>query len=380
MMLSTMKPSGAAVFPFAGSLSHPAASQSPAPPSSIPAVVVSPDRKTETPTNPGSTRPLLSTPFGSTGSRKNSKKPKRPLTAYHIYFQIEREFIIQTLAGEDADKSIHEGKIFFHDVPERYINTKLSPDWYFGPGKRAKRKHRKQHGKIGFLELSRLITSRWAKLEETNPDIKQFVSRIAKQETDEYKRELKEYKENLTKNMIVPAVISKSSSSMKQQSAPQLHRQVTVMMPQHQMMEYQQTTSPRSPSFPYGASQPGEDISFMKKPVQLHQEVNQPQNEVEYSYQQRIPMWGKSQPKDDFDYCISLIDSNTKALPKQQPCRPASPAFLDPLMFLDHKSDEACTYNEPAAKKQPIEDSRTLNFVDICDDDILSMWNATNCD
>ena len=50
-MLSTMKPSGAAVFPYAGSLSHPAASQSPAPPSSIPAVVVSPDRKTETPTN-----------------------------------------------------------------------------------------------------------------------------------------------------------------------------------------------------------------------------------------------------------------------------------------------------------------------------------------
>mmetsp|Transcript_20174 Transcript_20174/g.34147 ORF Transcript_20174/g.34147 Transcript_20174/m.34147 type:complete len:152 (-) Transcript_20174:1415-1870(-) len=151
-------------------------------------------------------------------------------------------------------------------------------------------------------------------------------------------------------------------------------------MPQHQMMEYQQT-SPRSPSFPYGASQPGEeDISFMKKPVQLHQEVNQPQNEVEYSYQQRTPMWGKSQPKDEFDYCISLIDSNTKALPKQQPCRPASPAFLDPLMFLDHKSDEACTYNEPAAKKQPVDDSHTLNFVDICDDDILSMWNATNCE
>eukprot|EP00574_Skeletonema_japonicum_P005590 CAMPEP_0201727988 /NCGR_PEP_ID=MMETSP0593-20130828/14418_1 /ASSEMBLY_ACC=CAM_ASM_000672 /TAXON_ID=267983 /ORGANISM="Skeletonema japonicum, Strain CCMP2506" /LENGTH=138 /DNA_ID=CAMNT_0048219961 /DNA_START=109 /DNA_END=521 /DNA_ORIENTATION=- len=82
------------------------------------------------------------------------KKPMRPLTAYHIYFQIEREFIIQTLSGEDADKSIFEGKNCLNDVPKRYINTKLSPDWYLGPGKRAKRKHRKQHGKIGFLELS----------------------------------------------------------------------------------------------------------------------------------------------------------------------------------------------------------------------------------
>lgn len=38
------------------------------------------------------------------------KKPMRPLTAYHIFFQIEREFIIQTTAGEDADKSIHDNK------------------------------------------------------------------------------------------------------------------------------------------------------------------------------------------------------------------------------------------------------------------------------
>eukprot|EP00984_Skeletonema_dohrnii_P015453 scaffold6686_cov73-Skeletonema_dohrnii-CCMP3373.AAC.3 len=89
-----------------------------------------------------------STPARSASTLSNGevpKKPMRPLTAYHIYFQIEREFIIQTLSGKDADKSIHEGKKCLDDVPERYINTKLSPDWYFGPGKRAKRKHRKQH-------------------------------------------------------------------------------------------------------------------------------------------------------------------------------------------------------------------------------------------
>ena len=86
-------------------------------------------------------------------------KPMRPLTSYHMYFQLEREFILQGMDGDDADKSIHDNKVYFLDyVPERYRNIKLSPQWYFGPGKRQKRKHRKQHGKIGFMELSRMIS------------------------------------------------------------------------------------------------------------------------------------------------------------------------------------------------------------------------------
>jgi hypothetical protein len=121
-------------------------------------------------------------------------KPMRPLTAYHIYLQIEKEFIVQTMDGEEADKSMHDNKVYLDYVPERYRQIKLSPDWYFGPGKRqTKRKHRKAHGKIGFQELSRMISSRWAKLEETNPDIKRFVKKIADQELAEYRRDMAEY-------------------------------------------------------------------------------------------------------------------------------------------------------------------------------------------
>ena len=157
-------------------------------------IVVSPDRNPRLATSPSPSHQSLSLPLidgrhcntpAIVSPRKNPRKPKRPLTAYHIYFQIEREFIIQTMDGEDADRTMHEGKIFFNDVPKRYRDTRLSPDWYFGPGKRAKRKHRKQHGKIGFHELSRVITSRWNKLDETDPEIKQFVSRLADQEMNE---------------------------------------------------------------------------------------------------------------------------------------------------------------------------------------------------
>ncbi len=327
----------------------------------------------------------------SLSTRKNLKKPKRPLTAYHIYFQIEREFIIQTMAGEDADKSIHEGKIFFHDVPKRYINIKLSPDWYFAPGKREKRKHRKQHGKIGFLELSRVITSRWAKLEETDPDIKQFVLKLAKQEYEEYKRELKEYRENL----VVPTIISKSKSSVsitKQQSASRMHHQAAMMMPHH-MMEFQQTHPGALisfyPFYGYGANQygngtnqPNEVRSFVNSPVQFHQEVDRLQNDYEYSYQPRTFMWGNPQPKDDFDDCVaSLIDNNTEAWsePEQHPrCYRRVSASPSPLSFLDHKSDQSIHEEPAAAKSHRVNHSDSLKFVDICDEDIFSMWNSTN--
>ncbi len=139
-------------------------------------------------------------------------KPMRPLPAYYIYLQIEKEFIIQSIPGKDADKSIHDDKVYLDNVPERYRQTKLSPDWY----KRKKRKHRKQHGKIGFKELTSMVASRWADLEKTNPDIKRFVQNIAERELMEYHREMKEYVEQMKAITIHNApVFSKSKKFRK---------------------------------------------------------------------------------------------------------------------------------------------------------------------
>ncbi|KAL3826546.1 hypothetical protein ACHAXA_003610 [Cyclostephanos tholiformis] len=149
-------------------------------------------------------------------------KPMRPLTAYHIFFQIERELIIQTSEGEIANKSSLDNKVYLDDVPQRYKNIRLLPDWYAGPGKRKKRKHRKQHGKIGFLELSRVISARWAELDVIDPETKAFVQKIAQTEIDEYYRDMKRYKE-LTKGMLPmmsnltagPAAVPKRSAEKR---------------------------------------------------------------------------------------------------------------------------------------------------------------------
>lgn len=148
------------------------------------------------------------------------KKPMRPLTGYHIFFQLEREYVIQSLTGDDADQSAADGKACIPDVPVRYRDTRLSPDWYAGPGKRQKRKHRKQHGVISFLELSRVISQRWAQLEQVDPEAKAFVTAIAKRELDEYYEEMREYKELVKDLDIVPEKKqSKKKSSPKRKSS-----------------------------------------------------------------------------------------------------------------------------------------------------------------
>lgn len=159
-----------------------------------------------------STTPKTPSPsLTKSNSAKPTAKPQRPLTAYHIFFQIEREYIIQTTAGPNP-KDDPEKKLL-RNVPDRYAATKLRPDWYAGPGKRQKRKHRKSHGKIGFFELSSLISTRWATLEQSHPDVKKFVHDVAAKELDEYKEEMEQWK--LAENIPLDPPVAKKTARKK---------------------------------------------------------------------------------------------------------------------------------------------------------------------
>jgi len=80
--------------------------------------------------------------------KKPKGKPKRPLSAYNIFFKEERERILQTLPkkGEDVDSKEEE------EAGDDGTNGK-------------KRKRASPHGKIGFENLAKTIGKRWRELD-----------------------------------------------------------------------------------------------------------------------------------------------------------------------------------------------------------------------
>ena len=283
------------------------------------------------------------------------KKPMRPLTAYHIFFQIEREFIIQTTAGEDADKSIHDNKVYLNDVPQRYGNIKLLPDWYAGPGKRKKRKHRKQHGKIGFLELSRVIAARWAQLEQIDPETKGFVKRVANQELDEYYHEMKHYKE-LTKDLMPGAAKSVPRPAPKKKAEKRINKNPSLPV---------QHPPPVAP-LPEMVSSSYQAVDFMTpSSIQLNNDINYFLSCIDSSTQHLLPpSFGV---ENQFERKRNMLQRQDSALPL---------SYFDPLL-------EASNYVDKPRKKQcTVKTTSCMSpagvEVDICDDKILQIWRSYN--
>ena len=121
-------------------------------------------------------------------------KAVRAYTRYNLFFQLEREYILQTLLGhrptisktdilfDPTDRTYYQGP----PLPSRYQNLILPYDWHL-PGKtqRRKRVHRKTHGKIGFHELNGRISSSWQVIDD---EIRSFCTSLADIESIKYKK------------------------------------------------------------------------------------------------------------------------------------------------------------------------------------------------
>mmetsp|Transcript_11856 Transcript_11856/g.21075 ORF Transcript_11856/g.21075 Transcript_11856/m.21075 type:complete len:300 (-) Transcript_11856:57-956(-) len=118
--------------------------------------------------------------------------PIRPYTSYNLFFQLEREYILQTLLGftptlsseeifDPADETNYQGP----PLSSRYHNLLLRNDWHI-PGKtqRRKRKHRKTHGKIGFHELNERISQAWSVVDD---ETRSFCAALSDIESKKYK-------------------------------------------------------------------------------------------------------------------------------------------------------------------------------------------------
>lgn len=103
--------------------------------------------------------------------KKPVDKPKRPLSAYNIFFKHEREKII---TGDDD--------VNLEDMLFRVKNT----------GKPTKRRHRKSHGMIGFAQLAKTIAEKWKVLDQTEKAVYEAKAAIEKgkysEQLDEWER------------------------------------------------------------------------------------------------------------------------------------------------------------------------------------------------
>ena len=117
--------------------------------------------------------------------------PKRPLSAYNIFFRSER----QALLGEEVTKA--------HDLKRQ-----------------AKRKHRKTHGKIGFAEMARRISSKWKSMDSEQ---KETFERQAANEKKKYLKALEEWKkEQAEREAEEEEIVRKVSAETKEEEEDKL--------------------------------------------------------------------------------------------------------------------------------------------------------------
>jgi len=122
--------------------------------------------------------------------KRPAGKPKRPLSAYNIFFAKERQNIVSKQMADSGS------------TPEE-IEKMLKLGGRSQP-------HRKTHGKIGFLDLAKTIAEKWKNI--SSEDRSPYLEK-AKVEKDKYMKALEEWK---LKN---PTLVSGSNTSSSNSSS-----------------------------------------------------------------------------------------------------------------------------------------------------------------
>jgi len=115
--------------------------------------------------------------------------PKRRRSAYNLFFQHERARLLV----------LSEKNLSLEDHPTRNLSTLevrdlLENNPYFTD--RAKRRHRKSHGKVSFMGLVKSVSTAWKTVDTTT---KAAFVELAKEDQVRYRKEWKEYKDKCRK-------------------------------------------------------------------------------------------------------------------------------------------------------------------------------------
>ena len=131
--------------------------------------------------------------------------------ATQVFFQLERESLLQSREDGLNNGAYTVKRILDQERqvespervalrPRQYRHLVLPSDWYVVGSKykgkgdpnsyRRDRRHRKTHGVISFVELTKLVSSKW---KVVDPETKDFCRKIAQEEFKRYRKELDEF-------------------------------------------------------------------------------------------------------------------------------------------------------------------------------------------
>ena len=133
------------------------------------------------------TKAKLNGKKGTKNNKEPSDKPRRPLSAYNLFFQHERAQILQA-------------------TPSKYDDTKP----------------RRSHGKIGFGALARNVAAKWNSID---PDTRKHFDDLAAADKHRYKREMETWKASLTVTKTNPVTLAMANEeSLMSMNAPSIVR------------------------------------------------------------------------------------------------------------------------------------------------------------
>lgn len=114
--------------------------------------------------------------------KKPADMPRRPLSAYNLFFSEERERILREIEGKsEGDTKDGDGKD--ESKPKALLRPLL-------PSEKKRRPHRKTHGKISFQELATKVGQRWKALPD---DRRKYYQDLAQEDMKRQKKAMEEY-------------------------------------------------------------------------------------------------------------------------------------------------------------------------------------------